>query len=392
MDLRKELHDALVCLLLINLLFAPATLVVRCGEYIAVLFSPLLDCLLSVNDNSMVFDLMLWKAEGRSLRQSKDLHLHDAHAVKHQRNPQMKALKRLDTHYASSDPFYYVGSPLSLPPYDDAMGPSSSPQDYPPFCVYPPYTPLPPSTTPSTPIPIIQPPPPPPETTNPPVLTPNPPVYIPGTPEVVPSPPGTVPNPPEAVPSPPGVLPSPPTNVPSPPEYEPSPPTYIPSPIGFVPNPPPPLGGVPNPPVYVPSPPEYAPGPPIFLPPVVYPPPITPPSPAQGSRNLWCVAKPTVPDPIIQEAMNYACGSGADCDSIQPKGSCYQPDTLIAHASFAFNSYWQRTKVAGGTCDFGGTAMLVTKDPSKSSLLMHPFAISSCMLRKRYDGCHFLIY
>ncbi|KAJ8478139.1 hypothetical protein OPV22_021866 [Ensete ventricosum] len=341
MDLRKELHDALVCLLLINLLFAPATLVVRC--------------------------------EGRSLRQSKDLHLHDAHAVKHQRNPQMKALKRLDTHYASSDPFYYVGSPLSLPPYDDAMGPSSSPQDYPPFCVYPPYTPLPPSTTPSTPIPIIQPPPPTPETTNPPVLTPNPPVYIPGTPEVVPSPPGTVPNPPEAVPSPPGVLPSPPTNVSSPPEYEPSPPTYIPSPIGFVPNPPPPLGGVPNPPVYVPSPPEYAPGPPIFLPPVVYPPPITPPSPAQGSRNLWCVAKPTVPDPIIQEAMNYACGSGADCDSIQPKGSCYQPDTLIAHASFAFNSYWQRTKVAGGTCDFGGTAMLVTKDPS-------------------YDGCHFLIY
>ncbi|CAL9761740.1 unnamed protein product [Musa acuminata subsp. burmannicoides] len=349
MDLRKELH-ALVCLLLINQLFAAATLVVRC-------------------------------VEGRSLRQSKDSYLRDALAVKHQRNPQMKALKRLDTHYASSDPFYYVGSPVSLPPYDDAMGPSSSPEDYPPFCVYPPYTPLPPSTTPSTPIPIIQPPPPPPETTNPPVLTPNPPVYIPGTPEVVPSPPGTVPNPPEAVPSPPGTVPNPPeavpspaTNVPSPPEYEPSPPTYVPSPIGFVPSqPPPPPSLVPNPPVYVPSPPEFAPGPPIFLPPVVYPPPIAPPSPAQGSRSMWCVAKPTVPDPIIQEAMNYACGSGADCDSILPNGSCYQPDTLIAHASFAFNSYWQRTKVAGGTCDFGGTAMLVTRDPS-------------------YDGCHFIIY
>ncbi|CAL9117350.1 unnamed protein product [Musa textilis] len=362
MDLRKELH-ALVCLLLINLLFAAATPVVRC--------------------------------EGRSLRQSKESYRRDALAGKHQRSPQMKALKRLDTHYASSDPFYYVGSPSSMPPYDDAMGPSSSPEDYPPFCVYPPYTPLPPSTTPSTPIPIIQPPPPPPETTNPPVLTPNPPVYIPGTPEVVPgtpgavpnppeavpSPPGTVPNPPEAVPSPPGTVPnppeavpSPPTNVPSPPEYEPSPPTYYPSPIGFMPSPPPPpTSVVPKPPVYVPSPPEYAPGPPIFLPPVVYPPPITPPSPTQVSRSLWCVAKPTVPDPIIQEAMNYACGSGADCDSIQPNGSCYQPDTLIAHASFAFNSYWQRTKVAGGTCDFGATAMLVTKDPS-------------------YDGCRFIIY
>lgn len=37
MDLRKELH-AFVCLLLINQLFAAATLVVRCGEYIALLF------------------------------------------------------------------------------------------------------------------------------------------------------------------------------------------------------------------------------------------------------------------------------------------------------------------------------------------------------------------
>jgi hypothetical protein len=74
-----------------------------------------------------------------------------------------------------------------------------------------------------------------------------------------------------------------------------------------------------------------------------------------------------VPDPIIQEAMNYACGSGADCDSIQPSGSCFEPNTLFAHASYAFNSYWQRTRVAGGSCSFGGTAILVTVDPSKIS-------------------------
>jgi DNA-directed RNA polymerase II subunit RPB1 len=40
---------------------------------------------------------------------------------------------------------------------------------------------------------------------------------------------------------------------------------------------------------------------------------------------------------------------------------------MLAHASYAFNSYWQRTKANGATCDFGGTAMLITKDPSKSS-------------------------
>ena len=60
-----------------------------------------------------------------------------------------------------------------------------------------------------------------------------------------------------------------------------------------------------------------------------------------------------------------ACGSGADCKSIQPNGMCFQPNTLPVHASYAVNSYWQNNKIGGGTCDFGGTAMLITVDPSK---------------------------
>nr|XP_027067828.1 PLASMODESMATA CALLOSE-BINDING PROTEIN 3-like [Coffea arabica] len=66
----------------------------------------------------------------------------------------------------------------------------------------------------------------------------------------------------------------------------------------------------------------------------------------------------------LQVALDYACGSGADCEPIKRNGLCYLPDTVIAHASYAFNSYWQKTKLAGGTCDFGGTAMLVSVDPS----------------------------
>ncbi|KAL6652045.1 hypothetical protein ACP70R_010970 [Stipagrostis hirtigluma subsp. patula] len=100
-----------------------------------------------------------------------------------------------------------------------------------------------------------------------------------------------------------------------------------------------------------------------FQPPIVYPPPLAPPQQPGAGQPLWCVAKPTVPDPIIQEAMDYACGSGAECGAIQPSGACYQPDTVLAHASFAFNSYWQQTRAAGGTCDFGGTATIVTRDP-----------------------------
>ncbi|KAK9070611.1 hypothetical protein SSX86_011013 [Deinandra increscens subsp. villosa] len=145
----------------------------------------------------------------------------------------------------------------------------------------------------------------------------------------------------------PGLL-SPPYN------YEPSPPTIsFPSPTGFIPTPP------------------------LFEPPVVYPPPSGPAPPhSQTASSLqWCVAKPSVPDPIIQEALNYACGSGADCEALQPNGVCFQPDTLFAHASYAFNSYWQRTKVAGATCEFGGSAMLVTIDPS---IVLRPIISTTC--------------
>ncbi|KAJ8437757.1 hypothetical protein Cgig2_009472 [Carnegiea gigantea] len=85
---------------------------------------------------------------------------------------------------------------------------------------------------------------------------------------------------------------------------------------------------------------------------------------------LWCVARPTVPEPMLQRAMDYACGTGVDCNPIRPNGPCFVPNTLVAHASYAFNSYWQRTKILGGTCDFGGTAMIITVDPTVVTLFI----------------------
>ncbi|XP_042507692.1 uncharacterized protein LOC122083846 [Macadamia integrifolia] len=92
------------------------------------------------------------------------------------------------------------------------------------------------------------------------------------------------------------------------------------------------------------------------------------PTPETGEeKGLWCVAKPSVPADTLQEAMNYACGEGgADCDEIKPHGSCYNPDTVVAHASYAFNSYWQKIQEKKGeerkkrysvAADFGGRKM-----------------------------------
>ncbi|KAM6582826.1 hypothetical protein CsatB_009828 [Cannabis sativa] len=272
---------------------------------------------------------------------------------------------------------YGVSSPFTLPPYD-SLPPVSLPENSPPFCVNPPNTPI--GSTPTSPSPPFYFPPAPPagggggggENPSPIGEVPSPLGLTP--PQILPSPNEPILSPPYVEPSPIGgdvpspVSLTPPQILPSPNEPILSPPYVEPSPPGFAtPNPNPPS-------TTVPSPFGFSPGPPVFLPPIVYPPPIgRPPRNTAPSVALWCVAKPSVPDPIIQEAMNYACGSGADCDSIQPSGSCFQPDSLIAHASYAFNSYWQRSKAAGGTCDFGGTGMLITVDPS-------------------YDGCHFVYF
>nr|CAD1841359.1 unnamed protein product [Ananas comosus var. bracteatus] len=111
-----------------------------------------------------------------------------------------------------------------------------------------------------------------------------------------------------------------------------------------------------------------------------------PPSPSLCPHNgeartmrLWCVAKPTVPTDNLQEAMDYACGEGgADCEEIRRGGHCYYPDTVAAHASYAFNSYWQMAKYEGGSCSFDDTAIVVTTDPSTGHYLLLPFTLRFC--------------
>ncbi|WVY97638.1 hypothetical protein V8G54_029789 [Vigna mungo] len=78
----------------------------------------------------------------------------------------------------------------------------------------------------------------------------------------------------------------------------------------------------------------------------------------------WCVAKQGAPEASLQAALDYACGmGGSDCSQIQQGGNCYSPVTLQNHASFAFNSYYQKNP-APTSCDFGGTATLVNTNPT----------------------------
>ncbi|KAI5604327.1 hypothetical protein POPTR_001G315700v4 [Populus trichocarpa] len=98
--------------------------------------------------------------------------------------------------------------------------------------------------------------------------------------------------------------------------------------------------------------------------------------PAVVVEGTWCVARSDASTQALQTALDYACASGADCTPIQSSGLCFLPNTIQAHASYAFNSYFQRKAMAPGSCDFSGTASASKSDPSYGSC-MYPSSLST---------------
>ncbi|KAL8091082.1 hypothetical protein AgCh_040259 [Apium graveolens] len=98
-------------------------------------------------------------------------------------------------------------------------------------------------------------------------------------------------------------------------------------------------------------------------------------TPPEGNTTFldgtsWCVARPGASQGDLQDALDWACGMGkTDCSPIKSGGPCFEPNTLLSHASFAFNSYYQQNGNSDIACNFGGTATLTKRNPSKESSL-----------------------
>uniref|UniRef100_A0A1J3IHQ1 Plasmodesmata callose-binding protein 4 n=2 Tax=Noccaea caerulescens TaxID=107243 RepID=A0A1J3IHQ1_NOCCA len=84
------------------------------------------------------------------------------------------------------------------------------------------------------------------------------------------------------------------------------------------------------------------------------------------SNALYCVCKDGN-EQVLQKAIDYACGAGADCSQIQLNGACYQPNTVKNHCDVAVNSYYQKKASSGATCDFNGAATTSPSPPSTAS-------------------------
>jgi exo-beta-1,3-glucanase (GH17 family) len=88
------------------------------------------------------------------------------------------------------------------------------------------------------------------------------------------------------------------------------------------------------------------------------------------TNQTYCVVMDGVDSKTLQAALDWACGPGrANCSEIQPGENCYQPNNVKNHASYAFDSYYQKEGKAAGSCDFKGVAMITTSDPSKCLIM-----------------------
>ncbi|CAA2990482.1 glucan endo-1,3-beta-glucosidase-like [Olea europaea var. sylvestris] len=78
----------------------------------------------------------------------------------------------------------------------------------------------------------------------------------------------------------------------------------------------------------------------------------------QKQGKMWCVAKVSATNAQMQAFLDANCGK-LDCRQINPGGSCFVPNTLRNHASYALDLYYR----INGVCNAAIGTPAVT-DPS----------------------------
>ncbi|KAA3462395.1 Glucan endo-1,3-beta-glucosidase [Gossypium australe] len=101
---------------------------------------------------------------------------------------------------------------------------------------------------------------------------------------------------------------------------------------------------------------------------------------SSGGKNTWCIAKPSTENFRLNGNINYSCSQkGVDRKPIQPGGTCYRPNTIISHASYAMNLFYKVAGKNSWNCHFNGTGIIISENPCKfifpPTILLYLFSI-----------------
>ncbi|CAA7034966.1 unnamed protein product [Microthlaspi erraticum] len=81
----------------------------------------------------------------------------------------------------------------------------------------------------------------------------------------------------------------------------------------------------------------------------------------------WCMARNDATYKQLQFNIDFSCSHGVDCKPIQPGGSCFYPNILVDHASYAMNAYYRSHGSTKDSCSFNNSSWFSHFDPSKGS-------------------------
>ncbi|CAO2829975.1 unnamed protein product [Amaranthus hypochondriacus] len=88
------------------------------------------------------------------------------------------------------------------------------------------------------------------------------------------------------------------------------------------------------------------------------------------TNQTYCIAKEGADPKMLQAGLDWACGPGkVDCSPLLQGEPCYEPDNVVSHANYAFDTYYHKMAMAPGTCYFNGVATITTSDPSHGSCI-----------------------
>ncbi|PQQ06071.1 glucan endo-1 3-beta-glucosidase 2 [Prunus yedoensis var. nudiflora] len=88
------------------------------------------------------------------------------------------------------------------------------------------------------------------------------------------------------------------------------------------------------------------------------------------TNQTFCITKDGADPKMLQAALDWACGPGkVDCSALLQGEPCCEPDNVIAHATYAFDTYYHKMGKTPAACDFNGVAAITTTDPSHGSCI-----------------------